>query len=182
MSTSWNVNSLFIQAHRKMAEGATIRLLRAPRWTRFLFRHRCFSICTSNLRWITASCCNSILTVCCEHISLTQNRTSNERGRADFILHWPDWASAPAHPAHHGLSAEEPLDPKAPVWADSDSQSGWRKKFPGGENVYTQTLPCRQEYGWLKFHLKIISRALAGMYELVHILCIEWKQTLAKVL
>lgn len=116
---------------------------------------------------------------------MSQSTTRDGGGRADFILLWPDRASAPAHPAYHGLSAGEPWDPNAPVWADSDSQSGWKKRTLSQEekkkNTYTLT-GCSQEYGWLKFHLKIISRALAGMYEPVEILCIEWKQTLTKVL
>lgn len=137
----------------------------------------------SNSRRITATCCNLILTVSCEQLSLTQSRTRNVGGRADFIPTGPQ----PPHTQHAAARAQRSHGILTLQSGQTLTHSlGGRRELSQEEeeekkNTYTLT-PCSQEYGWLKFHLKIISRAPAGMYEPVQILCIEWKQTLAKVL
>lgn len=61
------------------------------------------------------------------------------------------------------LWVEEPWEPEAPDWADSDSVSGAEKRENGVLSPRRKKLKelsrCSEEYGFLRFHVKITSRA-----------------------
>lgn len=65
------------------------------------------------------------------------------------------------------LWVEEPWEPEAPDWVDSDSVSGAEKQENGAlsprrKNLKELSHACSEGYGFLRFHVKIMSRAFVS--------------------